>query len=64
MRARVEDRTLSGSWKYFDTVGREIPLTAANSSMFFILVISAGLRLAALILSGLFHNLYARQKNQ
>ena len=34
MRARVEDFTLPGSLKYFETVGREIPIAAANSSMF------------------------------
>ena len=33
---RVDLRTLSGSLKYLDTVGRESPLTAANSSMFLI----------------------------
>src|SRR6056297_2859976 len=37
MRARVLGRTLAGSLKYFDTVGRESPLSAANSSMFRIL---------------------------
>ena len=36
VRARVDARTLSGSWKYFETVGREMPLTAENSSMFLI----------------------------
>jgi hypothetical protein len=33
MRARVEALTLSGLSKYFETVGRESPLAAANSSI-------------------------------
>jgi hypothetical protein len=36
MRAFVDLRTLSGSLKYLEIVGREIPLTAAKSSMFLI----------------------------
>lgn len=34
MRSRVDWRTLPGSLKYFEIVGREIPLNVANSSMF------------------------------
>src|SRR5215475_923934 len=37
MRSRVAGRTLSGSLKYFDTVGREMPLAAENSSIVLIL---------------------------
>src|ERR1700733_10297320 len=33
IRARVAGRTLSGSLKNFDTVDREMPLAAQNSSM-------------------------------
>src|SRR4051812_43783986 len=33
MRARVLGRTEAGSWKNFDTVGRDRPTTCANSSI-------------------------------
>ena len=33
MRARVDGFTLSGLSKYFETVGRDRPVAAANSSM-------------------------------
>jgi hypothetical protein len=36
MRCLVEALTLDGSLKNFESVGREMPLSAANTSMYFI----------------------------